>query len=43
MPRRKPLSRLRYEAEHPSVTVRIPAEVKAQVLAAAKAADVCRG
>jgi flagellar biosynthesis/type III secretory pathway protein FliH len=37
MPRRKPPSRLRYEAEHPSLTVRIPAEVKAKVLAAAQA------
>ena len=33
MPRRKPPSRLRYETEHPSLTVRVPAEVKAQVLA----------
>ena len=37
MPRRKPPSRLRYEAEHPSLTVRVPAEVKAKVLAAAQA------
>ena len=37
MPRRKPPSRVRYEAEHPSLTVRVPAEVKAKVLAAAKA------
>ena len=40
MPRRKPPSRLRYEAEHPSLTVRIPAEVKAAVLAAAQAEDL---
>ena len=40
MPRRKPPSRLRYEAEHPSLAVRIPADVKAQVLAAAKAEDL---
>ena len=40
MPRRKPPSRIRYETEHPSITVRIPAEVKAQVLAAAKAEDL---
>jgi len=37
MPRRKPPSRLRYEAEHPSLTVRIPAEVKVAVVAAAQA------
>ena len=37
MARRKPPSRLRYEAEHPSLTVRIPAEVKAKVLTAADA------
>ena len=40
MPRRKPPSRLRYEAEHPSLTVRIPAEVKAAVLVAAQAEDL---
>jgi len=40
MPRCKPPSRLRYEAEHPSLTVRIPAEVKAAVLAAAQAEDL---
>ena len=40
MPRRKPPSRLRYEAAHPSLTVRIPAEVKAAVLAAAQAEDL---
>jgi hypothetical protein len=40
MPRRKPPSRIRYETEHPSITVRIPAEVKAQVLAAAQAEDL---
>ena len=37
MPRRKPPSRVRYEAEHPSLTVRVPAQVKARVLAAAQA------
>ena len=37
MPRRKPPSRLRYEAEHPSLTVRVPAEVKVSVLTAAAA------
>ena len=40
MPRRKPPSRLRYEAEHPSLTVRVPAEVKSAVLAAAQAEDL---
>ena len=35
--RRKPPSRLRYEAEHPSLTVRVPAEVKARIRAAAEA------
>ena len=40
MPRRKPPSRTRYESEHPSLTVRIPAEVKTQVLAAARAEDL---
>ncbi len=40
MPRRKPPSRLRYEVEHPSLTVRIPADVKAKVLAAAQAEDL---
>jgi hypothetical protein len=40
MPRRKPPSRTRYETEHPSLTVRVPAEVKAQVLAAARAEDL---
>lgn len=37
MPRRKPPARLRYEAEHPSLTVRVRAEVKAKVLGAAQA------
>ncbi len=37
MPRRKPPSRLRYEAEHPSLTVRVSMETKTKVLAAAKA------
>ena len=40
MPKRKPPSRLRYEAEHPSLTVRLPAEAKAKVLAAAQAEDL---
>jgi len=31
-------SRLRYEAEHPSLTVRVPAEVKARIAEAAMAA-----
>ena len=43
MPRRKPPSRVRYEAEHPSLTVRVPAQVKARVLAAAQAEGYERG
>jgi flagellar biosynthesis/type III secretory pathway protein FliH len=37
MPNRRPPSRRRYEAAHPSLTVRVPAAVKAQVQAAAAA------
>ena len=37
MPRRKRPSRIRYEAEHPSLTVRIPGEVKAKIMATAQA------
>ena len=40
VPKRKPPSRLRYEAEHPSLTVRVPVEVKAAILAAAQAEDL---
>lgn len=43
MPRRKPPSRLRYEAAHPSLTVRIPTEVRAKVLAAAQAEGLSVG
>ena len=39
VPKRKPPSRLRYEKEHPSLTVRVPAAVKAAELAAAQAED----
>ena len=35
--RQKAPSRQRYEAEHPSLTVRVPAEVKAKITEAAKA------
>lgn len=37
MPKHWAPSRVRYEAAHPSLTVRVPAEVKAQVQAAAAA------
>lgn len=37
MAKRKAPSRARYEAEHPSLTVRVPIKVKAQVQAAAQA------
>ena len=37
MAKRKAPSRARYEAEHPSLTVRVPVEVEAQVQAAAQA------
>lgn len=37
MPKRRAPSRVRYETAHPSLTVRVPAAVKAQVQAAAAA------